>query len=726
MSRLTRSNAVALPALLLLIAGCGRNNALPAPSRKTPVIVISIDTLRSDHLPAYGYTGVATPNIDSLRSDSILYARAYSHCPLTLPSHASMLTGVLPAEHGLRDNLGFKLKKDVATLAEVLGRNGYVSGAAVSAFVLRRESEIGRGFDFWDDEIELASSGRDVSGIQRSGSDTTERAKKWIDAQGERPFFFMLHLYEPHSPYTAPEPFASRYRHAYDAEIAAVDAIVGDFIEFLKRKELYDRSLVILLSDHGEGLNDHGEDEHGIFLYREAIQVPLLLKLPGSRLKGRTVDQPVQLSDVFPTVAEQTASSLERKRIDGVSLLQPLRGGVEGRRVIYSESYFPRLHFGWSDTHSLTDGQHHYIHAPKPELFDLTTDPAESVNVLANSRRVYAAMRRAIVPLIKPVQDRLEVDPEEAAKLAALGYLGSSGAAAGRENLPDPKDKVEDFRRLRAGFRLFREQKLTAALEQFQKLIPENQGMLDLWDVTARTLGHLGRREEAIEAAKRGLKVAPTTTHLAVMIANLSLDLGRLEEAESHAGLVLSSQPGQGHEILARVWLARGNLDQAEKAATAALAGDANRVIALVALGRVQKERGRLQEAVATFDKAAALNREGKKSPVSGVNFWRGDALARLGRNREAEQAFKEEIRLFPAEAQAYKNLVLLYVSEGRVQEATALIFALERAAPTPRSYIAISQMLEVVGDGRGARYWARRGLRQFPDDANLRKLAAG
>src|SRR5438132_1051149 len=216
---------------LLPILGC-RGRFIGAPSRTTPVILISIDTLRSDHLPAYGYKGVETPNIDALRADSILYRRAYSHVPLTLPSHMSILTGMLPADNGVRDNVGFRLADSVPTLQELLKKNGYATGAAVSAFVLRRETGIAKGFDFFDDNVE-PMSGQSVNGqtvisrVQRDGAETLQAGQRWLDGQVGRPFFFFLHLYEPHTPYTPPEPYFGRYPNHYDGEMALADATVG-------------------------------------------------------------------------------------------------------------------------------------------------------------------------------------------------------------------------------------------------------------------------------------------------------------------------------------------------------------------------------------------------------------------------------------------------------------------------------------------------------------------
>src|SRR3954447_16865061 len=268
--------------LLLACGGCARRERHP------PVIVISIDTLRADHVSPR-----ATPHIDALGRDAMVFRNAWSHSPLTLPSHLSIFTGLLPPEHGVRDNAGYRF--DAAahpTLAVALRQNGYRTGAAVSAYVLRGATGAASGFDDYEDAIGIVD-GAPVGALQRSGDVTESIAERWIAAQGEKPFFFFLHLYEPHTPYTP----------TYDADVAHADRIVGKFLDFLRRGGLYDRALIVLLSDHGEGLMDHGEQEHGVFVYREALQVPLIIKLPHGERRGK-IDIPVQLVDVLPTILE--------------------------------------------------------------------------------------------------------------------------------------------------------------------------------------------------------------------------------------------------------------------------------------------------------------------------------------------------------------------------------------------------------------------------------------
>ncbi len=713
--------------IFLLILGCRGSGRVPAGSSETPIIIISIDTLRSDHLPAYGYRGVETPHLDSFRADSILYEHAYTSCPLTFPAHASLLTGRYPADTGVRDNVGYQLAGNVPTLAETLAKNGYATGAAISAFVLRKETKLDRGFDSYDDGVHAIGASQVIGRIQREGGETVAVAKKWIDEQ-KKPVFFFLHLYEPHTPYEPPEPYKSKYAIAYDGEIAHVDQIVGDFLDHLKSRGIYDDALIIITSDHGEGLNDHKEEEHGIFLYREAIQVPLLVKLPGGALKGSSIAAPAQLVDIFPTVLGQAKSSAGVALGPGMSLIELRKQPESQYRKIYSETYYPRFHFGWSDLHSLTDGRFHYIQAPSPELYALESDPAELSNVLTENRRIYTAMKREIEPMIRQAEAPAAIDPEEAAKLAALGYLGSTVQTAPGEELPDPKLKIDTFREIRIAFTHFRDERFMEALAIIDRLLGENRRMLDLWDLKSKCLMRIGRLEEGLAAAKEGLRLQPNATHIVLMVANLALDLDRPDEAQQHAELALGAEPSQARELLARVWLARGDLGRAEKEAKAAIAaGERDRPAALLTLARVYKERSDFPEALRQLELAeAAVVKSGTNRRLTNLHFLKGDIFARVGRNRDAEREFREEIRLFPSEPNAYKNLILLLVTEGRGEEATRLVFDLIKASPTQPAYLAVCQTLEILGDRTGVRYWARQGLQRFPSDSKLRKLASG
>ena len=711
---------IAAGAMLWLFRGGGA-----APSRTTPVILISIDTLRSDHLPAYGYAGVQTPNLDAFRADAILYERAYSHCPLTLPSHASMLTGLLPADHGIRDNIGFTLAETVPSLPALLKANGYATGAAVSAFVLRKGTGIARGFDAYDDEVEPIGTWQVIARVQRTGGETVTAARKWLDQHGDKPFFYFLHLYDPHTPYEPPEPFRSQYKtNPYDGEIAYTDHVIGEFLDYLKEKGIYDKAMIVILADHGEGLNDHREEEHGIFLYREAIQVPLFVKLPGSKHAGTSVRAPAALVDVFPTILQQTATDSPKRTNDHAVSLLSLMDSDTPKRNIYSETYYPRMHFGWSDLHSLTDGDHHLIRAPIPELYDLNKDPRETKNVMNDERRTYTAMHNAIEPFVREAAAPAPIDPDEAAKLAALGYIGSTVATADEDNLADPKTTIDIFHQIRVAFTHFRDERLAQCLELTTKLLEDNHRILDLWDLKSKTLAKLGRTEEAIEAAKEGLRQQPTAVSLIAAVANLSIIKGDLEQAKQHAELLMKTEPGQAHELLSRIHAERKEYDLAEKEARLALDTGRESTTALMTLALIAKQRGDLTTALRHIDAAVESVARKENRRIPNLHFYRGDILARLGRNAEAEREFRAEIGTYPTEPDAYASLMLLLASSGRIEEATRVVFDLIKASPRPPSYIAVSETLKVMGDDRGARYWAVQGLRKFPENRDLRMLA--
>jgi arylsulfatase A-like enzyme/Flp pilus assembly protein TadD len=708
-------------AAALLAAGCGR-----APKRidaRTPIIVVSIDTLRSDHLPAYGYGKIETPAIDALRADSILYQHAYSQCPLTLVSHSSAFTGVLPSEHGIRDNTGYELAKNVRTLPELLKTKGYATGGAVSAIVLRGETGFKRGFDFYDDDVDIDPNFFSMGRAQRSGDETRQIAEKWITGHKQLPFFFFLHIYEPHSPYDPPEPFKSKYGETYDGDVAAADAVVGRFLSYLREEGIYDKALIVLMSDHGEGLGDHGEDEHGILLYRETLQVPLMLKLPGGKLRGKSVATPVQLVDLFATITGALGIDAKSK---GESLLAAANGEVKNDRPIYSETYYPRFHFGWSDLHSIVSASNHYIQAPKPELYDLAADPTEKTNRLQENRRAYNALRAAIVPFIKSAEAPKAIDNEQAQQLAALGYIGSTVSTSANEVLPDPKDKIGTAHQIREAFSAYQQKRYEEAVTICSALLRENPRMLDIVGIESRSLAKLGRYEEGIGAAKNGLMLSPTSTALILTVANLSLQVNRPDDAAQHARLLLHDIPNEAHRVLSEAALMKRDYTTATTEANLALGERRDKPYALVLLGRIAQEQGRFDDALKQYDAAKSILDSRKKPPIEKLNFFRGDALARLGRGDEAEQAFRAEIAAFPGDPQPYKNLVLLYTMEGRNEAATKTIFELEKASPTPPAYAAIAEVLRVIGDSNGARFWAARGLARYPGDVQLRKLLRG
>jgi arylsulfatase A-like enzyme/Flp pilus assembly protein TadD len=694
-----RISAVLLAAAGL--AGCGRGPRLRSPN--APVVLVSIDTLRADHLPAYGYKDVETPALDALRADSILFRNAYSQVPLTLPSHTSLMTGLLPAETGVRDNLGFRKSPKIATLASILKKRGYATGAAISTIVLTGESGMKDGFDLYDASIETTAPGMGLGRVQRAGGESAAILDRWIAGLPSTPFFAFLHLYEPHTPYEPPEPFRSRYaKSPYDGEIATADDIVGRFLASLKERGLYDRALVILLSDHGEGLGEHGEDEHGVFLYRETLHVPLMVKLPKSARAGTAVDDPVGLIDVLPTVLDVVRGGEAPPGARGLPLTRFLARDRPPVRRIFSETAFPRLHYGWSDLASLVDDRWHYIEAPRAEIYDLAADPRELRDLAAGLPGPFRAMKLEATRLrVARVEAPEAVDAEQAAKLASLGYIGSTAAPADAVNLPDPKEKAGSVRELKRAFGLLADGRTDEAIGSFRALLRAEPKMLDGWNGLAETYRRAGRTEEALAALKESARLSPGATELLLSIGSLALELGKTAEARAHAELALAGGSVFARELLASVAIAEKDYATALKETAEAERQNPERRLPRILEARALTKAGRVEDALRVIEDVGRSSAD--KKPIMTMHQTRADVLARLGREGEAEAEFQEELRLFPENAEAYQDLALLYASQGSAPKLYAALDRLLKARPGRPGRLAAAHVLDVVGDRAGA-----------------------
>lgn len=694
--------ALALAGALGLLA-CGRQAPRP------PIVLISIDTLRADRLPDWGYAGGSTPHLSALARDAILFESAWAQVPLTLPSHASLLTGRLPPEVGVRSNIGFHF--DAAahpTLpARLAAEAGYATAAAVSAYVLRKETGLGAAFEHYDDAMEVHESST-LGALQRPGAETVDAALGWLAGVANRPWFLFLHLFEPHTPYEPPSPFRERLADPYDGEIAAADAAVGRLLDALRARGDYDRALIVVLSDHGEGLGDHGEKEHGILLYREALHVPLLVKLPGGERGGTRVAAPAALFDVVPTVTDLLGLA-RSPGLAGVSLLE-LADGEAAERRIYSETLYPRLHLGWSELRSLVDARWHAIEGPDPELYDWVADPAQRTNLRARERRVWAERAAELAAIPLAFEPPAPASAEELARLAALGYLGAP-AVSGAGPLPDPKSQIPLLAEIQRSFELVHQGRLEEALELCVRLLGEHPDLIDLRNQLAATLRRLGRFEEALavyaETERRYPSLGPS---LAIERAKIELDLDWLDDAAASAARAQAENPLEAELILATVAGRRGDWATAERRARAGI-GDPRRprVPALLLLAQALLAQERLPEALAEIERAVAETRRPGAKPVVTVESTYGDLLARLGRNAEAEAAFRREIALFPQGPEAYARLAILLAAERRFAEIEPTLDALAAANPSPRALAVAAETMERLGNDEGAAAYRAR-----------------
>jgi arylsulfatase A-like enzyme/tetratricopeptide (TPR) repeat protein len=666
-----------------------------------PIILISIDTLRADRLPAYGYQRIATPNIDSLVADGVLFERAYSHSPQTLPSHTSILSGQLPFEHGVRDNIGFTVKEDQKFLQHRLKDAGYATAGFVSAYVLRRQVGFNRGFDTFDDQLPAASPDVPLGQLQRPGEATVLNAIGWLGRQTSPKFFLFVHTYEPHTPYAPPAKFSAA--SPYDGEIEYADENLGKLLGFLRSKDLYDSATIVLLSDHGEGLGDHGEDEHGIFLYNETIRVPLVVKLPGARRAGTRVAAPVQHIDLLPTILELAGLEIPAGT-RGRSLKATLDGtGKPASTGIYAEALSPRYHFGWSELYALTDERYRYIRAPRDELYDAASDTAERTSIAAEQPQVREAMRRGLDALIAnaAITAPSAVSAEDRQKLAALGYVGTQTGgplAKPGDTLPDPKDKLSVLQRYRRAVDLAGRGNASEASALFRDLLQADPEMTDVWLQLGELSARQGRTADAVAAYKEVIKRNPKDAASLTGAATGLFRLGQLDAAKAHAELAADVAPAAAHELLARIALERKDEGTARREAQ--LAKDADQTLPMPAFieGLIRYRAGQYSEAIPYFQEARkALT--GRTVQVPDVHFYLGDCLARLEHYGEAETMFVAEVRMFPSNVRAHAGLAMLYRATGRTRESEAAIETLLRNAPTPEGYDMAAQLWTMFGE---------------------------
>ena len=414
---------------------CAIGNAQPS----TPVILISVDTVRADHLGCYQAGRKITPHIDSIAGNGTLFSQVSSLVPLTLPSHVALFTSTYPFANGVEDN-GVPFVAGT-TLATVLKNAGYHTAAFVGSFVLDRRFGLSRDFDVYDSPFDLHNKTvADVGDLKRPGAQVVATAIRWLDQNANSPFFLFLHLYDLHTPYDLPpDPRLRRGETAYEAELAYVDRVLGDLLAFLERCGLLKKSLIVFTSDHGEGLNEHGESTHGYFVYESTLHVPLIFHWPAGskRVSQDCIAEPASLLDVAPTILDALGLS-RSSEMRGHSLIT--RKSVE---EIYSESLYARNHFGCAALRTLRLGRYKYIDAPSPELYDLSSDSRESQNLYTAQRSIAIDLRKRMMALLAGVSAAKvrPPTPETVNALRSLGYLGGPTTSIRVESHIDPKDR---------------------------------------------------------------------------------------------------------------------------------------------------------------------------------------------------------------------------------------------------------------------------------------------
>jgi arylsulfatase A-like enzyme/Tfp pilus assembly protein PilF len=588
-------------ALAAGLLACGSSAPLPSEAQTTgpSVLLITIDTLRWDRADRDG----PMPRLRRLASRGTSFSRAFAEVPLTLPSHATILTGAGPEAHGVRDNIGFTLPRDLTTVTVRFQEAGYATGAFLGGYPLVRGRGLERGFDRYDDRMTRAPEGAASGHTERRGAEVVRSALDWIRSRNDGPFFAWVHLFDPHEPYEAPAPFAGRHPLPYDDEAAYTDHVLGQLLDGIGSLGRSKTTWIVVAADHGESLGEHGERTHGVFLYGSTLHVPLIVVGP-EETASRSSDVPVSLADVGPTLLD-AAGLPPLPSARGRSLLPILRSGDVKARKFYLESIHGRRRYGWAPLYGYLDWPLKYVEAPDPEVYDLARDPAETENLFRPEEADELADELARLRGRRPQGPEPLADPADLERLAALGYVGGTAAPASQETLddrprPDPKERIGAIATLERGLEKLRAGDLDSArrdLAAAQRRDPGNLVALNNLGIVALRKGEL---ESAESLFRRTLEGDPAAENVA---NNLGLTLSR------------SGRPAEAIPFYRRALDVRPGFTAARFNLALALHRLGRHAEALQELGRVSREEPefpRISETIREVERSASetpLNR---------------------------------------------------------------------------------------------------------------------
>ncbi len=703
---------------------------VPEAHRPLNVILVTADTLRADRLPAYGYDKVETPNLDRLAASGVVFEQATTVVPLTLPAHSTMFTGTYPMHHGVRDNGGYYLGQDQVTLAETLKESGYQTGGFVSAFVLDSRWGLNQGFDtYWDDFDLNKFENVGLDTVQRRGGEVLAEAVKWMDSVKEDPFFAWLHFYDVHTPYEPPEPFLSRYKGymgaRYDGEIAYLDSLVGELLSWLAENDLEDDTLVVFIGDHGESLGQHEETTHGFFIYDATMHVPFLLKAPYRQIRpGRRIPAQVRNVDLMPTLLDLVAIA-PPPSVQGTSLVPLLEGDTEDLGLLaYSESFYPRHHYGWSELKSIRNGLLHYIDAPRPELFDVLADPNQSKNL--------ASQRAATVTELKTALDEMvarygvegidekgpeTLDPDTQAQLAALGYLGGPSKIKidPSRPLPDPKDKIGLFNLIKEAGADSSEEKVDQAMAKIDKVLAEDPDILEAYYIRGNLHSKRKDLEKALEAYQEALARDPEYKSALFGLATTYQDMGRAEDAETGFKRILELDPRDNrayyslakiqvdrndfegalellkqavdigseraplHNLMAECYIGLKELEEAKKEIATALEMNSELPTAHFNLALIHEEEGDVPAAIQAYEKELAISPKDFRSHFNVAKLY-----GKAGNAPKTREHFEKAIETNDKFAIGHLYLAKFYLDSGDLEKAQELALKGIELGPEP------------------------------------------
>jgi choline-sulfatase len=733
----SRSLWAATGILILLLGGLAsprlrtllREHRLRTAPRPFDVVLLTLDTTRADRLGCYGARGADTPNLDALAARGARFLNAYSHVPLTCPSHASILTGLIPPRHGVHDNGGFALGDGPRTLAEVFVDAGYRTGAFVSAFVLDRRFGLGRGFATYEDDVETGN--RDDIEASVRASVTVDRAVRWLRADRERPIFLWTHFYDPHRPYEPPEPFATRFRdRLYEGEVAYMDSEIGRLLAAVAERGR--PTLVVAVGDHGESLGEHGELAHNYFIYGATQRVPLLLSLPGYLPRGQVVAPVVRAVDVMPTILDAAGLAVPGD-LDGRSLVPLITGrSSEEPGPAYLESYHPRFWWGARELLGLRTGPWLFIHSLRPELYRPEEDPGETRDLSAQNAAEMERLRLRLEALkgkADPLEERRAVDSDAEARLRSLGYLGAAGPSAGGD-LPDAKDNTALLSGATRANELLAAGRKAEALEAYRETLKLNPRSTSIRASIANLLLEIREPGEAFQLYAELWREDPRNENAVLGMARSLFLQGKSAEALKalREGISLLPRSASLREDLGRMLLAAGRLEEARDVLQECLSLDARRDTARLLQGVVLTRLRELPLATTALLAVVERNPRSAAAREAGTVLKPlGDALLAAGNPEQGGRAYQGAIAAGLDDEPTYLNLGLaLYRGNHRAQALEAIRAGLARHPQSADLHYRAGRLLQEAGRASEARDQYREVLALAPQRDDARKALQG
>jgi len=734
-------NTIALPE-------SGKKQAVQQPNN---VLLISIDTLRADHLGCYGYQGIDTPHIDQLAEEGILFPSCYTTVPITLPSHSTLMTGQYPLMHGVRDNGTFRLDEESVTLAEIFKARGYQTAAFIGAFVLDSRFGLNQGFDVYNDRMDSNRETPEILYEEKRAGEVIEDALEWLTQPRETPFFLFIHCFDPHAPYNPPAQYKAQNQvcgqggnshviPCYDGEIVYVDTCLGNLFQKMKELGVYDNTLICFTADHGESLSEHGEPSHGIFVYDSTLHIPLIIRSPHAVSGGKICQYQVNNTCIAPTILElsgieqpNSPSAMQGRVLfslssEGTSFL--LKSEIQSDEPLYCESYFPFYNHHWSPLEGVRTAEWKYIKAPKPELYHLTEDPQEIRNLYAQRKDQVRRMEKLFYKLKNTYSTdedkflkskKISLDEDTRKRLESLGYVWTAPTEHYKEHkgdYPDPKDMVITLTFFNVAAYHYIRGEYDQALFHFQKCLEINPQDVFGHFMMGFIYQKIGEFEKAHNEFLECVRIDPAYVNGYVHLGGIYYKLGQLDTARQYLEKALQLDPDtiEAYRNLGVLYFSVHDYDKAIDAYEEALKRDPDCTDILYDLGNIYFAKKDYPSALRCFQKAVGLN-------PRYIDVHNGLANIYLvqGNIEEAKEHIEYALTLDSQKVDTHLNLAELYIYQNEYDLARhEIILAKESDPNIAKIYNCLGTIAIKESDYKKALPQFERALQLEPNSAEI------